>query len=170
MMWGESPNNLKHLSLCGNNTHPSKLNPRRNTIVGDTRTLKEMNIFHNLADLLTDYENWACKLWIDCSHVEFRVVTKKLWHFQTNYMRHTKSKRKANKANRVAACSMSWDSPSRLYRPVAKMFDPATKDTWQGYSNQLRQHHQWITFRADFLYFDIFGFVYTTPCRGYSMT
>ena len=32
----------------------------------------------NLADLLKDYGNWACKFRIGISHVEFKVVTKKL--------------------------------------------------------------------------------------------
>ena len=35
---------LKHLFLCGNDTHLSKLNSWRNTIMEDTRMLKEMNI------------------------------------------------------------------------------------------------------------------------------
>ena len=149
MMWGESPNDLKHLSLCGNDTHLPKINSRRNTIVEDIQMLKEMNIS------------------IICSHVEFRVVTKKLRHFQNSHVRYNKSKGKANKASWTAACSMSWGSPSRLWRWTAKCIcegsipRPRMYDT--GASNQLRQHHQCITFCTDSLYLDNSSPVYTTP-------
>ena len=45
---------------------------------GEHSNAQEDEYIHNLADLLVDSENWARKLRIDCSHVEFRVVTKKL--------------------------------------------------------------------------------------------
>ena len=46
--------------------------------LGEYSNAHEDKFIHNLADLLTDYKNWARELRIDCSHVEFRVVTKEL--------------------------------------------------------------------------------------------
>ena len=48
---------------------------------GERSNTQEDEYTHYLANLRANSENWARKLRIDCSHVEFRVVTKKVVTF-----------------------------------------------------------------------------------------
>ena len=101
------PQRLETSSFMRKNRCPSELDLM---IVENIRKPHEVKHIPNLANLLMDHENWACKLRIDSSCAEFRVVMKKIWPFclvRTYWIR-------VKQAYEAAAWSMPRSSPRRV--------------------------------------------------------
>ena len=109
----------------------------------------------NLADLWEDSENWVRKLRIDCSYAEFRVITKKLWLFQSDRVKRSEFKEKRIMPSEPRIWSTPWSSPIPLYQLTAKMklvrLDPATLSIAVSTLDQLRQPYYHVVTRTDFL-------------------
>ena len=62
--------------------------------MGERLNPQEDEYVRNSVDLWADSENWVRNLQIDCSHVEFRVITKKLGPFQSHREKRSELERK----------------------------------------------------------------------------